>query len=112
MTRPEKAQILRTDVGGFTYRPDEADEYMALLEAESQRMRKLLDEALLGRLAGSTRRAIESFLVEKQMRKIQSECCKKEIHADERYCPRCGWECRIEVMPKIESFLAEPKEQA
>jgi|SRR5581483_4969012 len=24
-----------------------------------------------------------------------TECCLRRIQPDERYCPRCGWECRV-----------------
>jgi hypothetical protein len=30
---------------------------------------------------------------------IRTECCQRPIDGDERYCPRCGWECRIEFAP-------------
>lgn len=26
---------------------------------------------------------------------ISTECCNVQIHSDQRYCPKCGYECRI-----------------
>lgn len=26
---------------------------------------------------------------------IITECCNVQIHSDQRYCPKCGYECRI-----------------
>lgn len=38
------------------------------------------------------------------MSDIMTECCEASILGDQRYCPKCGWECRIK--PTAESSAA------
>jgi len=33
------------------------------------------------------------------MKKLRSKCCQRSMWDDERYCPRCGWECYVEYIP-------------
>jgi len=44
-----------------------------------------------------------------ELKPIQTECCKRLIAGDERYCPRCGWECRIEWAAPVASQAPAPK---
>lgn len=32
---------------------------------------------------------------------LVTECCLRHIGSDERYCPRCGWEARVQSDDKL-----------
>lgn len=46
-----------------------------------------------------------------QMKPLVTECCEHPIDASERYCPKCGWEARVEVGEAHQMTKDQPKEQ-
>ena len=43
----------------------------------------------------------------------KTECCHAPLEADERFCPKCGWECRAipALLSEIECVRKEPHER-
>lgn len=36
-----------------------------------------------------------------------TECCGRSIEPEDRYCPRCGWECRIDAEWQLFEWMSQ-----